>query len=53
MTAVFSVGEVVQSVGLASKKSLNGAKGTIVGDSDYECRGRFHVFLQSPTVASA
>lgn len=53
MTAVFTVGQVVQLVGLVSSQSLNGAVGTVIRDLDYESRGRHGVGLQSPAAAVA
>jgi hypothetical protein len=52
MAAFFYVGEKVPFVGLVSNPSLNGARGTIVGDLDYESRGRFAANLQGPTTAA-
>jgi hypothetical protein len=51
MTTVFDIGEIVQLSGLKSKKALNGATGTIAGDSDYESRGRYTVQIRYPVSA--
>jgi hypothetical protein len=53
MAATFNLGEVVQLVGILSSPSLNGAVGTVVGNTDYESRGRYAVTLQSPAAAVA
>ncbi len=53
MATVFAVGDVVQLVGLVSNPSLNGAIATVIGDSNYNSRGRYDVILQSPAAAVA
>jgi hypothetical protein len=53
MAVIFTIGDVVRLVGLKSNPLLNGAIGTVVGDSDYKSRGRCAVHLQSPAAAVA
>jgi hypothetical protein len=53
MATLFTIGEVVRLVGLISNQSLNGAIGSVVGDLDYESRGRYSVHLESPAAAVA
>jgi tetratricopeptide (TPR) repeat protein len=53
MATVFVVGDDVQLVGLVSNPSLNGAAGTVIGDSNYLSRGRYAINLKSPAAAVA
>jgi tetratricopeptide (TPR) repeat protein len=53
MAPIFTVGEAVRLVGLVSSHSLNGATGTIIGDTNFESRRRYGVRLESPAAAIA
>lgn len=50
---MFHVGEIVRLEGLIASPSLNRAIGTLVGDTDFESRGKHTVYLQSPATAVA
>jgi hypothetical protein len=51
MATVLTVGDVVRLIGLISNPLLNGAVGIMIGDTDFESRGRFAISLQSPAAA--
>jgi hypothetical protein len=53
MATILTAGEVVQLVGIVSNLLLNGATGTVEGNTDYESQGRYAVHLQSPAAAMA